>query len=132
VPFRVWTIPSLGTPDGARIRDDVTGGMVTLVYENGAILLNEWRTTDVDARVALVPVRGAASDVTVGDLPALWIEGAARGTLTLVGADGAVHRESFEVGGGALLWRERGMTFLLQGPGSSEDATRLAADVADA
>ena len=49
------------------------------------------------------------------DLPALWIEGAARGTFTLIGADGAVHRESFEVGTGVLLWNDGAMTFLLQG-----------------
>ena len=48
----------------------------------------------------------------------MWIEGAARGTFTLIGADGAVHRESFEVGPGALLWSDDGMAFLLQGLGS--------------
>ena len=81
------------------------------------------------ARIALVPVSGTAEDVTVGDLPALWIEGAARGTFTLIGADATVHRESFEVGPGALLWRDDGMTFLLQGAGSKADAIRLAGEV---
>ena len=89
VPFRVRMIPSLGAPDEARVRDDITGGMVTIAYEGGRILLTQWRTTDVHARIALVPVSGAAEDVAVGDLPALWIEGTARGTFTLIGADGA-------------------------------------------
>ena len=70
-----------------------------------------------------------AEDVDVGDLPALWIEGTARGTFTLIGADGAVHRESFDVGPGVLLWGTTGMTFLLQGSGSQADAIRLAAAV---
>jgi hypothetical protein len=130
-PFRLRTIRSLGTPHDARVRDDVVGGMVTLVYHRDAwILFTQWRTADVSARVAVVPVAGRAHELTVGALPALWVEGAARGTLTLVGADGTVHRESFEVGAGALLWRRDGMTFLLQGAESREDAIRLAADVA--
>ena len=126
-PFHVITMPSLGRPDAARVRDDVTGGMVTLVY--GQTLLTQWRTNDVDARIALVPAEGAAEDVSIGGVPALWTEGSARGTFTLTGADGATHREAFEVGPGALLWRDRGRAFLLQGAASKDDAVRLAADV---
>ena len=129
VPFWVWTIPSLGVADEARVRDDITGGMVTLAYDGGRVLLTQWRTTDVAGRIALVPASGTAEDITVGDLPALWIEGTARGTFTLIGADGAVHRESFEVGAGALMWNDAGMTFLLQGAGSKAEAMRLAAEV---
>ena len=129
VPFRVRMISSLGAPEDARVRDDITGGMVTIAYGGGRILLTQWRATDVSPRITLVPVTGAAEDVTVGDLPALWIEGTARGTFTLVGADGTVHRESFEVGTGALLWNDNAMTFLLQGAGSKAEAMRLAAAV---
>ena len=129
VPFRVRMISLLGAPDEARVRDDIKGGMATIVYGGGSILLTQWRTSDVAGRIALVPVSGAAEDVTVGDLPALWIEGTARGTFTLIGADGTVHRESFEVGTGVLMWNDGGMTFLLQGPGSKSEAMRLAAEV---
>jgi hypothetical protein len=129
VPFRVRLITSLGAPDEARVRDDITGGMATIVYEGGRLLLTQWRTADVPARIALVPVSGAAEDVTIGDLPALWIEGTARGTFTLVGADREVHRESFEVGTGVLLWNDGAMTFLLQGAGSKAEAMRLSAEV---
>jgi hypothetical protein len=125
----VRTIPSLGAADEARVRDDITGGMVTLVYDGGRMLLTQWRSADVSARIALVPVSGKAEDVHVGDVPALWIEGTARGTFTLTGADGTTHRESFEVGGGILLWKAGEMTFLLQGAGSKVDAIRLAGDV---
>ncbi len=129
-PFHVRTIRSLGAPDDSRVRDDIVGGMVTLVYHRDTrILLTQWRTADVAARVAVVPADGKAEEVTVGGLPALWIEGAARGTFTLVGADGAVHRESFEVGSGTILWKRGGMSFLLQGAASRDDAIRLAADV---
>ncbi len=100
--------------------------MVTIVYGGGRVLLTQWRTTDVSARIALVPVSGKADDVTVGGVPALWIEGTARGTMTLIGADGTTHRESFDVGGGVLLWKAGEMTFLLQGAGSKADAIRLA------
>jgi len=126
-PFHVLTMSSLGAPDGARLRDDVAGGMVTLVY--GRTLLTQWRTTDVDARIALVPAAGRAEDVAIGDVPALWIEGSARGTFTLTGADGTIHREAFEASPGALLWRVEGREFLLQGAASKEDALRLAAEV---
>jgi hypothetical protein len=129
VPFRVRMISSLGAPDEARVRDDITGGMVTIAYGGGRILLTQWRTIDVPAHITLVPVRGAAEDVAVGDVPALWIEGTARGTFRLIGADGAVHRESFEVGTGVLLWNDDAMTFLLQGAGSKAEAMRLSAEV---
>lgn len=129
VPFRVRMIRSLGAPDDARVRDDITGGMVTIAYGGGRTLLTQWRSTDVAGRIALVPASGAAEDVAIGDLPALWIEGTARGTLTLIGADGAVHRESFEVGTGVLLWNDGAMTFLLEGAGSKAEAMRLAAEV---
>jgi len=130
VPFRVRLIASLGAPDDARVRDDITGGLVTIAYGGGRILLTQWRTTDVSARITLVPIRGAAEDVMVGDLPALWIEGAARGTFMLIGADGEVHRESFEIGAGVLLWKDDAITFLLQGAGSKADALRLSTEVA--
>jgi hypothetical protein len=126
-PFHVLTVPSLGAPDAARVRDDIAGGMVTLAY--GGTLLTQWRTTDVDARVAIVPTAGTADDVSIEGVPALWIEGSARGTFTLTGADGTIHHEAFEVGPGALLWRDRGRELLLQGAASQDDAIRLAAQV---
>jgi hypothetical protein len=129
VPFRVRMISSLGTPNSAHVRDDIAGGMATIAYRDGRILLTQWRTTDVQARIAIAPVDGSAEEVTAGGLPALWIEGTARGTFTLVGADGAVHRESFDVGAGVLLWKQFGMTLLLQGAGSRVEAIKLAAEV---
>lgn len=127
VPFQVRTIPALGAPDGAYVRDDIVGEMVTLAFGNGAVVLTQWRATDVRARISIVPVQGTAEDVQIGSREALWTAGTARGTLTLVGADRAVHRELFDVAQGALLWQENGVTFLLQGAGSKENAVRLAA-----
>jgi hypothetical protein len=129
-PCRVRSIASLGLPHDTRVRDDISGGMVTLVYRrDGWILLTQWRTADVSARVAVVPADGRAEQVVFGGVPGLWIEGAARGTFSLVGADGTVHRESFDVTSGALLWKRDGMAFLLQGAPSRDDAIGLAADV---
>ena len=127
VPFQVRTIPALGAPDGAYVRDDIVGEMVTLAYGNAAVVLTQWRATDVRARISIVPVQGTAEDVQIGSRGALWTAGTARGTLTLVGADRAVHRELFDVADGALLWQEDGVTFLLQGAGTKENAIRLAA-----
>jgi hypothetical protein len=128
VPFPVRTLSSLGAPADARVRDDISGGLATLVYAGG-IRLTQWRTIDVHARIALVPVDGIAEELSVGALPALWIQGTARGTFTLVGADGAVHRESFDIGAGVLMWKQDGMTFLLQGVSSKPDAVSLAAGI---
>ena len=128
VPFPVRTIPSLGAPSAAYVRDDVAGGLVTLAFDEGRVMLAQWPADGVEARVAVVPVEGTAEDVTAGPLRALWIAGTARGTFTLVGADGAVHRELFEVSAGALLWREGGVGLLLQGAGSKARALELAAD----
>ena len=83
----------------------------------------------MQARIALVPLSGVAEDLEVGAVSGLWIRGTARGTFTLIGADSSLHRESFDVGTGVLLWEDAGMTFLLHGAGSSLEATSLAAEV---
>ena len=131
-PFRVRLVSSLGSPDAAFVRDDITGGMVTIVY--GQTRLTQWRETDVDARITIVPASGVAEEVKFGAppsrrLPALWIEGTARGTFTLIGADGTVHRERFEVSPGVLLWKDDGMAFLLQGTETKVKAMEFAAAV---
>jgi hypothetical protein len=125
-PFRVRLISSLGSPDAAHVRDDITGGMVTMAY--GQSLLSQWQEADVDARITIVPTSGVSEEVKVRRLPALWIEGKARGTFTLVGADGTIHRERFDVGAGVLLWKDDGMAFLLQGAPKAK-ALQLAAEV---
>jgi hypothetical protein len=129
VPFQVRTIPSSGTPDAAYVRDDVMGGMVTLAYDGGLTVLTQWPSSDVQAHVALVPSYGTTEEVQVGRVRGLWIEGASRGTFTLVGADGGVHREHFDVAEGALLWRRDGLAFLLQGVATKAAAAELAAAV---
>jgi hypothetical protein len=123
VPFPLRT---LGPPEEAWVRDDIAGGMATLAYDGRRILLTQWPAGRVDARIAVVPVDGTAEEVAAGSLRALWIAGAARGTFTLVGADGAVHRELFEVAAGALLWKDGEAALLLQGAGSRERALELA------
>ncbi len=128
-PFAVRKVPSLGRPTAAYARDDIAGGMVTLVYGNG-LLLTQWPDKRLDARITIVPTSGKARDVEVGSLPALWIEGAARGTFTLIGADGAVHKELFDVGTGVLLWKDDGIAFMLQGAKRMAEAARLAAESA--
>ncbi len=127
VPFRIRTIPTLGTPDSYHMREDIRGGMVSVAY--AGTLLTQWQAADVSTRISVVPVNGTADEVTVGGLSALWIEGAARGVFTVVGADGAFHKELFDVADGALLWEEDGVAFLLQGAGTRDEAARLAADV---
>jgi hypothetical protein len=127
-PFGARTIPSLGTPHAAFKRIDIAGGMVSVTYDEGRIALTQWPADRVDARIALVPTSGTAEDVKIGRLPALWIEGTARGTFTLIGADGTVHKERFDVEKGALLWKQDGVALLLQGAGSKERATKLAAE----
>lgn len=127
-PFAVHTLPSLGRPTAAYARDDIAGGMVTLAYGE-RLLLTEWPDKRVDARVTIVPKSGKAENVKVGSLPGLWIEGTARGTFTLIGADGAVHKERFDVEKGVLLWKDGGIAFLLQGATGAAEAIRLAAGI---
>jgi hypothetical protein len=103
--------------------------MVTLVYGD-KLLLTQWPNKRVDARITIVPTSGKAEDVKIGSLPALWIEGTARGTFTLIGSDGAVHKERFDVGKGVLLWNEDGIAFLLKGATRSAEAARIAATLA--
>ncbi len=129
VAFRVRTIPSLGAPEAAFVRDDIVGGMVTVTYDYGRLRLTQWAMDDVKARAAVVPSSGTAEEVTVAGRRALWIEGTARGTFTVTGADLTTHYELFDVAAGALLWHENGVAFLLQGAGTKEDATQIAAAV---
>ncbi len=128
VAFRVRTIPSLGEPEATYVRDDIVGGMVTVAYRDGT-RLTQWAVADVNARAAVVPSSGTAEEVTVGGKRALWIEGTARGTFTVTGADLTLHKELFDVAAGALLWQDGGVAFLLQGAGTKDDAARLAAAV---
>jgi hypothetical protein len=127
-PFAVRMLRSAGLPTAAYVRDDITGGMVTLVYGD-RLLLTQWPDKRVDARITIVPTSGKADNVKVGSLPGLWIDGTARGTFTLIGADGAVHTERFDVEKGVLLWKDDGIAFLLQGASGAAEATRLAAGV---
>lgn len=129
VSFRVRTIPLLGTPDGYHMREDIRGGMVTVAYGGTQTLLTQWRPADVNARIAVVPTSSTAEDVTVGRVSALWIAGTARGIFTVVGADGTIHKELFDVADGALLWEADGVAFLLQGAQTRQEAARLAASV---
>ena len=80
-------------------------------------------------RISVVPARGTANDVTVDGMSALWVAGSARGLFTVVGADGTIHKELFDVAQGALLWEDDGVAFLLQGAGTQDEAARLAANV---
>ena len=128
VPFTVHMLRTATPPTAAYVRDDITGGMVTLVYGQEH-LLTQWPDKRVDARITIVPTSGKAEDVKVGSLPGLWIEGTARGTFTLIGADGAVHKERFDVEKGVLLWKDDGIAFLLQGASGKAEAIRLAAGI---
>ena len=130
VAFRVRTIPALGTPDSYHMRPDIKGGMVTVAYGGSRILLSQWQAADVGTRISVVPAGGTADEVSIGGLSALWIAGTARGLFSVIGADGAVHKELFDVADGALLWEDAGVAFLLQGAGTKDEAARLAADVA--
>ena len=129
VSFRIRTIPTLGTPDSYHMREDIQGGMVTVTYRNTEILLSQWPAAEVRTRISVVPARGIAEDVTVDGMSALWVAGTARGLFTVVGADGAIHKEVFDVAQGALLWEDDGVAFLLQGAGTQDEAARLAANV---
>jgi hypothetical protein len=127
VVFPIRTIDSLGAPGSTYMRPDIVGGMVTVTYDAGRIRLTQWAPSDVSAQAAFVPSNGVAEEVTVGDTRALWIEGTARGTFTVTGADLATHKELFDVAAGALLWQEKGVAYLLQGAGSRQAAMELAA-----
>ena len=129
VAFRVRTIASLGAPEAAYVRDDIAGGMVTVAYRDGGTRLTQWAPADVKARTAVVPSSVTAEELTVRGKHALWIEGTARGTFTVTGADGAIHKELFDVAAGALLWEDGGVALLLQGADTKEDAALLAAAV---
>jgi hypothetical protein len=127
-PFTLRSIPSLGDPDSVHVRDDVGGGMVTFSYD-GPISLTQWSANEVNTRITVVPESGTADELVLAGVRALWVAGNARGTFTVVGADGALHHELFEVDAGALLWEQGGIAFLLQGAASKADAAQLAADV---
>jgi hypothetical protein len=102
--------------------------MVSMLYAGG-VVLTQWSADAVDASVEVVATRGAAEDVAVRSIPAMWIAGEARGTFVVIGADGELHREAFDVRDGVLTWEAAGVGFLLRGASSKAAAVRLAASV---
>jgi hypothetical protein len=80
------------------------------------------------AEVARIPPPSSTRKTVTRSSPShptsrgLWLDGAARGTFTVVGAD----REAFHVGTGALLWQDDGTAYLLQGAGTKAAALELA------
>ncbi len=128
VAFPLREITALGEPERFYGREDVGGGMVSMSYAGG-VVLTQWSADAVDASVEVVATRGVAEDAAVGSSPAMWIAGEARGTFVVVGADGELHREAFDVRDGVLAWEAAGVGFLLRGARSKDDAVRLAASV---
>jgi hypothetical protein len=67
--------------------------------------------------------------VTVNGNDGLWVDEPARAVYTFVGADGQLHKESYETAGRTLLWQENGVAFRLAGASSLEQALTLAAQL---
>jgi hypothetical protein len=128
VAFPLREITALGEPERFYGREDVGGGMVSMSYAGG-VVFTQWSAEAVDASVEVIATRGVAEDAAVGSSPAMWIAGEARGTFVVVGADGELHREAFDVRDGVLAWEAAGVGFLLRGASSKADAVRLAASV---
>jgi hypothetical protein len=128
VSFRLREVRALGEPAGFHGRRDVGGGMVSVEHANG-VLLTQWSADDVDAHVEVAVRGGIVEAVVVGPQTGTWVAGEARGTFTVTGADGKLHRETFAVRDGALAWEDGGVGFLLHGAGSREEAVELASTV---
>lgn len=120
-PFRLRRLP--GEPTLVYARNDVRGGMVTLVH--GDVSLTQWAAQGSEAAFE---VRGARVEhVDVRRADGLWVDGPARAVYTFVGADGLRHHEAFDTGGTLLLWQEGGVAFRLEGASTREQALELVA-----
>ena len=113
----------------AYARNDVQGGIVTLVYANPAVSVTEWSAAPSSAAFE-VPRDGATvEEVDIRGAPGVWIEGGARAVYTFIGADGKRHHEALTTERPLLLWQRNGIAFRLEGAGDRDAAVVLAEEL---
>ena len=114
----------------AYARNDVQGGIVTLVYANPAVSVTEWSAAPSSAAFE-VPRDGATVEevVDIRGAPGVWIEGGARAVHTFIGADGKRHHEALTTERPLLLWQRNGIAFRLEGAADRDAAVVLAEEL---
>jgi D-alanyl-D-alanine carboxypeptidase len=123
---------SLGAPS-VYLRDDVVGGIVTLMYGEPAsprLVLSQWLAANGTAKYQVAGQGGRITEVRVGGRPALWIEGEARAVYTYLGADRTRHHEQLPVSANVLLWRDGPVALRLEAHTGLDEALAVAGSIA--
>ena len=129
--LRLPVLDELGAPSEVYFRNDVPGGIVTLVYGlEPRARLSEWRGSISSASFQLESGTSLVESVAVRGGEGVWLEGHVQATYTFVGADGGLHREALPVAGNVLLWQEGAVAFRLETAASKENALAVAESVA--
>jgi hypothetical protein len=130
---RVPTRGDLEPPDLVFYRDDVVGGIVTLIYGDelhARLLLTQWRGDLSSADYEVAGPGGRAEGIEVDGRPAVWLEGPTQATYTFVGRDFARHREALRIGANVLLWSDGPVAYRLEGRLTRDEAVAVAESLA--
>lgn len=127
--FPVRVPEELGEPDAVYVRDDVAGGMVTLVWGEGPryrAALSTWYGRSTELTIDKVVGPGTTAErLGVGSGRGVWIEGRPH-TVSFVGIDGEYRLEQVHLAGNVLLWERGPLSLRLEADVSRAEALAIA------
>lgn len=127
--FPVRVPEELGEPDAVYVRDDVAGGLVTLVWGAGPryrAALSSWYGRSTEFTIEKVVGPGTTAErLGVGGGRGIWIEGQPH-TVSFVGIDGRYRLEQIHLAGNVLLWERGPLSLRLEADVSRADALAIA------
>jgi hypothetical protein len=126
---RVPTRGELEHPDLVFYRNDVVGGIVTLIVgdeDHARLLLTQWRGDLASADYEVAGPGGRAEGIEVDGRAAVWLEGPTQATYTFIGRDLQRHREALRVGANVLLWSDEPVAYRLEGHLTRDEAVSVA------
>jgi hypothetical protein len=105
------------------------GGMLSLVYRDGKLLLTELRgRLRSEFFRKFVGPSTRIDRVRVAGEPGIWIAGAPHGLIYMT-PDGEIRQEASRLAGPTLLWRRGDLLLRLEGARSKTEALRIAGSV---
>ncbi|NUR30350.1 MAG: hypothetical protein HOV83_31610 [Catenulispora sp.] len=126
--FPIGVPEPLGPPDRVEVADrDASGAprVVTLVYRNGSVRLDEF-DGHLSPGFAKTEAGAAAEWLSLGNGSwyALWFP--APHPLVYIDRAGVERTETARLSGPCLVWEHQGVTYRLEGIGTSAEATAVA------
>ncbi|MFL6143890.1 MAG: hypothetical protein ACJ72N_18755 [Labedaea sp.] len=125
--FPVAVAETLGPPDQVLLVDGDPPRLVSLLYRDGTIRLDEFDGRLDPALYKKLVVGGELEPARVGEDEALWVD--APHEVTYVDRDGRYRTESARLSGSTLIWQHGDVTLRLEGKLSLTEALEIARSV---